>query len=54
MRFGSWRFSDGATRGTLSVELPNDDVVKVKLAWNQRSRLARARVGDSTLSLPAP
>jgi TAP-like protein len=51
---GSWRLSDGATRGTLAVELPNDDVVHVALSWNQRSRLARARVGGSTLSLPAP
>ena len=51
---GSWRFSDGATRGTLAVKLPNDDVVRVRLSWNQRSRLARARVGGSTLTLPAP
>jgi hypothetical protein len=51
---GSWRFSDGATRGTLAVLLPNDDVVHVRLAWDQRSRLARARVGSSKLRLPAP
>jgi hypothetical protein len=51
---GSWRFSDGATRGTLTVLLPDDDVVHVRLAWEQRSRLAIARVGGSKLSLPAP
>ena len=51
---GSWRFSDGATRGTLAVELPSDDVVHVRLSWDQRSRLARARVGRATLTLPAP
>jgi pimeloyl-ACP methyl ester carboxylesterase len=51
---GSWRLSDGATRGTLTVLLPDDDVAHVRLAWNQRSRLARAHVGGSTLTLPAP
>ena len=51
---GSWRLSDGATRGTLAVTLPDDDVAHVELAWDQRSRLARARVGGSVLSLPAP
>ena len=44
----------GATRGRLAVLLPNDKVVHVRLAWDQRSRLARARVGNSELSLPAP
>jgi hypothetical protein len=51
---GSWRFSNGATRGTLTVLLPDDDVVRVRLAWEQRSRLAIAEVGASKLSLPAP
>ena len=51
---GNWRFSTGATRGTLTVKLPDDDVVHVRLAWSQRSRLARARVGGATLTLPAP
>ena len=51
---GSWRLSDGAVRGNLAVELPNDGVVHVRLSWNQRSRLARARVGGATLTLPAP
>jgi pimeloyl-ACP methyl ester carboxylesterase len=51
---GSWRLSDGATRGTLAVKLPGGGVAHVELAWNQRSRFARARVGGSVLSLPAP
>ena len=51
---GSWRFTDGATRGTLAVVLPDDRVVRVRLAWEQRSRIAIARVGGSKLSLPAP
>ena len=51
---GSWRLSDGATRGTLAVRLPSGGVVHVKLSWTQRSLLARARVGSSILSLPAP
>jgi hypothetical protein len=51
---GTWRLSTGATRGTLAVRLPNDDVVRVRVAWDQRSRLARARVGAARLTLPAP
>jgi hypothetical protein len=51
---GSWRLSTGATRGTLTVELPNDDVVRVRVSWDQRARYARARVGAATLTLPAP
>ena len=51
---GSWRLSDGATRGALAVRLPSGGVVHVKLSWTQRSLLARARVGSSILSLPAP
>jgi hypothetical protein len=51
---GSWRLSTGATRGTLAVGLPNDDVVHVRVSWDQRSRYARARVGAATLTLPAP
>jgi hypothetical protein len=51
---GSWRLSTGATRGTLAVGLPNDDVVHVRISWDQRSRNARARVGAATLTLPAP
>jgi hypothetical protein len=51
---GSWRVSDGATRGTLAVRLPGHAVVHVRLAWKQRSLLARARVGGAALTLPAP
>ncbi len=46
--------SDGAAAGTLSVELPNDAKVRVSLGWNQRTRLAHARVGGAALTLPAP
>jgi pimeloyl-ACP methyl ester carboxylesterase len=51
---GSWRFSDGATRGTLTVRMPGGGSVGVRVAWDQRSQLARARVGGSVLTLPAP
>lgn len=51
---GSWRFGDGATRGKLTAVLPDDDVVRLRVAWEQRSRLAIAHIGGSTLSLPAP
>ncbi len=51
---GTWRPADGAARGTLSVTLPDDDVVRVELRWSQRSLTARARVGASILTLPAP
>jgi hypothetical protein len=51
---GSWRLSDGSTRGTLAVRLPSGDVVHLKVSWTQRSVLARARVGSSILSFPAP
>jgi hypothetical protein len=51
---GSWRFGDGATRGTLTAVLPGRTKVRLRVAWEQRSRLAIAHVGGSTLSLPAP
>ena len=51
---GTWRPSNGELRGTLAVELPNDDVVRVRLAWRQGSRYAQARVGAARLELPAP
>jgi hypothetical protein len=51
---GSWRLSTGAAAGTLSVELPNDAKVRVRVSWDQRSRLASARVGAAVLTLPAP
>ena len=51
---GSWRFSDGATRGTLTVRLPGGGSVRVRLAWTQRTDYASARIGRATLRLPAP
>ena len=51
---GSWRLSDGAVRGTLVVVLENDDEVRVRVSWSQRSRLARATIGAARLTLPAP
>ncbi len=51
---GGWRPATGAVRGSLSVMLPDDSVVKVRVAWTQRSQYARARIGAATLSLPAP
>ena len=50
----SWRSSSGAAAGTLSVELPNDAKVRVRVSWTQRTRLARARVAGATFTLPAP
>jgi pimeloyl-ACP methyl ester carboxylesterase len=51
---GSWRFTDGAVRGTLTVALPGGGSAQVELAWTQRTPFARARVGRAVLSLPAP
>jgi len=51
---GSWRFSDGATRGRLTVRLPGGATTRVRLAWTQRTDYASARIGRATLRLPAP
>ena len=51
---GTWRMSDGAIRGTLTVKPATGAAVRVKLSWRQRSRLAVAKVGATTLSFPAP
>jgi pimeloyl-ACP methyl ester carboxylesterase len=51
---GSYRPSDGATAGTLAVRGPGLPAVTVSLAWEARSQLARARVGATALTLPAP
>jgi pimeloyl-ACP methyl ester carboxylesterase len=52
---GSWRFTDGAVRGTVTVSLPGGEpAVRVELSWTQRTPLARARVGGAVLTLPAP
>ena len=51
---GTWRFSNGAIAGTLTVKPPSGAEVRVKVSWTQRSRLATATVGRTTLSVPAP
>lgn len=51
---GSWRLSNGAVRGALVVRIAGGRSVRVRVAWKQRSRLARARAGGATLTLPAP
>jgi pimeloyl-ACP methyl ester carboxylesterase len=51
---GSWRFSDGATRGTLKVRLPGGATTRVRVVWTQRTDFASARIGRATLRLPAP
>ena len=50
---GSYRGADGATRGRLTVR-EGRRRVHLTVAWDQRSPDARARVGSSELSLPAP
>jgi hypothetical protein len=50
---GSYRFLDGATKGHLRVRYGGLTAV-VDLAWNQRSARARATVGSTHLTLPAP
>ena len=51
---GSWRFSNGATRGTLTVRLPGGATTRVTVVWTQRTDFASARIGRATLRLPAP
>ena len=51
---GTWRAADGAHAGRLVVAGAGLPAVSVALTWTQRSRLATARVGGATLSLPAP
>ena len=43
-----------SVRGTLVVVQEDDQAVRVRVSWNQRSRLARATIGASVLTLPAP
>src|SRR6201986_4425192 len=50
---GSYRFRDGSTRGRLRVR-QGQRSVSVVLSWDQRSRWALARVGSTSLTLPAP
>jgi hypothetical protein len=51
---GSYRPSNGATAGVLTVRAPHRAPLTVSLTWNARSQRARARVGATTLTLPAP
>jgi pimeloyl-ACP methyl ester carboxylesterase len=52
---GSWQTSgSGRLRGDLVVRQGSGPPVRVKLKWDERTRLARATVGDSALELPAP
>ncbi|HEY3774493.1 MAG TPA: alpha/beta hydrolase [Solirubrobacteraceae bacterium] len=51
---GSYRPSDGATAGTLTVRGRRLAPVTVSLDWDVRSQFARARVGATALTLPAP
>lgn len=50
----TWRPSAGAAAGTLTVRPPRGGRIVVGLRWTQRSTTARATVGRSVLSLPAP
>jgi pimeloyl-ACP methyl ester carboxylesterase len=50
---GSYRFLDGATKGHLRVRDGGLTAV-VDIAWTQRSARARATVGSTHLTLPAP
>ena len=51
---GHWVPGRGAVDGRLRVRVPGGRVVGVALRWTQRTPWARARVGTTTLSLPAP
>jgi hypothetical protein len=51
---GTWRFSDGAVRGSLTVRPAAGTPVRVTVSWAQRSRLATATIGVATVNLPAP
>jgi hypothetical protein len=51
---GTWALAGGATAGALAVHLPSGASVRVRVAWTQRSRSARATVAGATLALPAP
>ncbi len=51
---GTYRFSDGAVSGSLTVTPASGAAVRLKVSWTQRSALATATVGGATLSLPAP
>ncbi len=50
----TWRPGTGTAAGTLTVRAPAGRRIAVGLRWTQRSTTARATVGGSVLSLPAP
>jgi hypothetical protein len=51
---GSWDPATGGVFGMLRVAAAGGAPVEVEVEWTQRSRIARARVGASGLTLPAP
>jgi pimeloyl-ACP methyl ester carboxylesterase len=51
---GSWDPADGGVFGSVTVGAPDGTRVTVRADWTQRSRMARARVGDTRFELPAP
>jgi pimeloyl-ACP methyl ester carboxylesterase len=51
---GAWALAGGATSGALVVRTAAGAVVRVRVAWTQRSRSARATVAGATLALAAP
>jgi len=51
---GRWSPGTSTATGTVTVTTPTGTKVKVTLSWSQRSTSAAAKVGASTLSLPAP
>jgi pimeloyl-ACP methyl ester carboxylesterase len=52
---GSWEMGgNGRFRGDLVVRQGSGPPVRVKVQWDERTRLARASVGDAALELPAP
>lgn len=50
----TWRAASGSATGTLTVRVPGGRRIAVGLTWTQRSTVARATIGRSTLRLPAP
>src|SRR3954447_22548671 len=52
---GSWEMGgNGRFSGDLVVRQGSGPPVRVKVRWDERTRLARANVGDAALELPAP
>jgi pimeloyl-ACP methyl ester carboxylesterase len=51
---GTYRASNGATAGTLTVRARHLAPITVTVAWDARSQRAKARIGATALTLPAP